>query len=58
METSGGLEDVEARTEIKMVCISEDYLCTDILLEVTMIYAFDRPDCPYGHKNRGLDGPV
>ena len=55
METTSCLEYIKSRTEIKMICIAEDDLGLDILLEVSVIYAFDRTYRTYGHEDGGLD---
>ena len=55
MKSAGGLEYFQARTEIKMICVSEDYLSLNILLEVSMVYTLDRTDCAHRHEYRGFD---
>jgi hypothetical protein len=55
MKSSGSLEDIQAGTKVKMICVSKDDFCLDIILEVSMIYALYRTYCAYRHEDRCLD---
>ena len=39
MQSAGGLECIKSRTEIKMISIAQNYLCLNIFLEISMVYA-------------------
>ena len=55
MKSAGRLEHFKARAKIKMICVSEDDLCLDILLKISVVYTLDRTDCTYRHEYRSFD---
>ena len=54
MESSGSLEHVEARTEIKMICVAEDDFSLYVFLEIPVVYALHGTDRTHRHEDRSL----
>ena len=52
------MQDVGARSQVKVVGIAQDDLCVDILFEEGTLHAFDGTHGAYGHKNRGCYIPM
>ena len=55
MKSAGRLENIKTRSQIKMICISEDDFSFDILLEISVINTLDRSYSAHRHENRSLD---
>ena len=55
---SGFFEYIQSRPQIKMICISQNNLCLNILFQFSLMYSFHTADCTYRHKYRGLYLPV
>ena len=55
MESACSLEHIQTGTQIKVICIAEEYLSLYILLKVPVIYAFYRAYSAYRHENGSLD---
>ncbi len=54
MKASGFFKDVDARTEIEMICIAEDYLGLHIFPKFVLVDRLYTSQCPYRHKYRCL----
>ena len=58
MQSTGLFEYIQSRPQIKMICISQNDLCLNILFQFSLMYSFHTADCTYRHKYRGLYLPV
>jgi hypothetical protein len=58
MQSPRLLEDIKSRAEVEMIRITQNNLCTDVLLQFGNMDGFDRALRPDGHKDGGFDDPV
>jgi hypothetical protein len=54
MQATSLLQNVEARTKVQVVCITQDNLGFDIVLNLAGVDSFNRTHRAHGHKNGGL----
>ena len=55
MESTGLLQDVASGAQVEVVCVSQNYLCTNIITQFGLMYCFNCSGGAHRHENRRLD---
>ena len=58
MQATSGLNNIQPRSQVQVICISQNNLSLDVFLQFTLMHRFDRTCCTHRHKNRSLDFTV